>query len=185
MNTSPPLSFFSSMSILILRVSSPCGKNSKIFLLWAGILKQSMGTRNLVGIGLSYRPARLHRLAEFIPWNRFLGSINIFKYGLWWQSYHGTKPWLDEVCPFPSTETFSHLNRSTRYSPFNEKKTKLKTHYLWKQGFNRYMHLVAFSQVLDIFCQLLVFPSTRRKNLNPCLPTSTNIWKSLSFAAGA
>ncbi len=46
---------------------------------WAGIFKQSMGARNREGIGLSYRPARLHRLAEFIPWNRFLGSIN-FKY---------------------------------------------------------------------------------------------------------
>jgi hypothetical protein len=46
----------------------------------AGILEQSMGARQCrhrVGIGLSYRPARLHRLAEFIPWNRFLGSINI------------------------------------------------------------------------------------------------------------
>jgi hypothetical protein len=35
-----------------------------------------MGTRNRVGIGLSYRHARLHRLAEFIPWNRFLGSMH-------------------------------------------------------------------------------------------------------------
>ncbi len=43
----------------------------------AGIFKQSMGARDRVGIGLSYRPARLHRLAEFIPWNRFLGSINV------------------------------------------------------------------------------------------------------------
>jgi hypothetical protein len=43
----------------------------------AGILKQSMGARNRVGIVLSYRPARLHRLAEFIPWNRFLDSINV------------------------------------------------------------------------------------------------------------
>jgi hypothetical protein len=33
----------------------------------AGILKQSMGARNRVGIGLSYWPARLHRLAESIP----------------------------------------------------------------------------------------------------------------------
>ncbi len=31
-----------------------------------GIFKQSKGARNRVGIGLSYRPARLHRLAEFI-----------------------------------------------------------------------------------------------------------------------
>ncbi len=43
----------------------------------AGIFKQSMGARNRVGIGLSYLPARLHRLAEFIHWNRFLGSINV------------------------------------------------------------------------------------------------------------
>ncbi len=33
----------------------------------AGIFKHS--------VGLSYRPARLHRLAELIPWNRFLGSL--------------------------------------------------------------------------------------------------------------
>jgi hypothetical protein len=33
----------------------------------AGIFIQSMGARNRVGIGLSYRPARLHRLAELIP----------------------------------------------------------------------------------------------------------------------
>jgi hypothetical protein len=43
----------------------------------AGIFKQSMGARNRVGIGLSYRTARLHRQAEFIPWNQFLGSINV------------------------------------------------------------------------------------------------------------
>jgi hypothetical protein len=43
----------------------------------AGIFKQYMGARHRVGIGLSYRPARLHRLAEFIPWNRFMGSINV------------------------------------------------------------------------------------------------------------
>jgi hypothetical protein len=35
----------------------------------AGIFKQSMGTWNRVGIELSYRPARLHRLVELIPWN--------------------------------------------------------------------------------------------------------------------
>jgi hypothetical protein len=39
--------------------------------------KQSMGARDRVVIGLSYRPAWLHRMAEFIPWNRFLGSINV------------------------------------------------------------------------------------------------------------
>ncbi len=43
----------------------------------AGIFKESMGARNRGGRGLSYRPARLHRLAEFIPWNRFLGPIHV------------------------------------------------------------------------------------------------------------
>jgi hypothetical protein len=33
----------------------------------AGIFKQSLGARNRVGIGLSYRPARLHSLAKLIP----------------------------------------------------------------------------------------------------------------------
>jgi hypothetical protein len=32
---------------------------------------------------LANRPARLHRLAESIPWHRFLDSLNIYKYGLW------------------------------------------------------------------------------------------------------
>jgi hypothetical protein len=32
------------------------------------------------GIGLSYRPARL---AESIPWNRFLCSLKVEKYRLW------------------------------------------------------------------------------------------------------
>jgi hypothetical protein len=36
-----------------------------------------MGARNRGGIRLTYWPARLHRLAESIPWNRFLGSINV------------------------------------------------------------------------------------------------------------
>jgi hypothetical protein len=58
-----------------------------------------MGARNQVGIGSSYRPAGLHRLAESIPgflkslkiralfcalgWrNRFLVSLKVYKFGL-------------------------------------------------------------------------------------------------------
>jgi hypothetical protein len=44
-----------------------------------------MGARKRVGIGLSYRPARLHRLAESIPWTLFLGSQNVYKLGLWFR----------------------------------------------------------------------------------------------------
>jgi hypothetical protein len=40
----------------------------------AGIVKQSMGARNRVGIGLSYWPARIHRLEESIP-----GLLEILK----------------------------------------------------------------------------------------------------------
>jgi hypothetical protein len=32
----------------------------------------------------THRPARLHKLAESIPWNRFLGSLNVYIYGLWY-----------------------------------------------------------------------------------------------------
>jgi hypothetical protein len=46
----------------------------------AGILKQFMAARNRVGIGLSYRPARLHGLTYSIPWNCvFLGSWKVKK----------------------------------------------------------------------------------------------------------
>jgi hypothetical protein len=40
-----------------------------------------MGARNVVGIGLLYRPARVYWLAELVPWNRFLGSIKVKKLG--------------------------------------------------------------------------------------------------------
>ncbi len=49
----------------------------------AGIFKQSMGARNRVGIGLLYRPARLHtELAELVLWNRILGFLKVLKFGL-------------------------------------------------------------------------------------------------------
>ncbi len=43
----------------------------------AGNFKHSMGAMNRVGIGLSYRPARLHSLMELVRWNRFLGSLKV------------------------------------------------------------------------------------------------------------
>jgi hypothetical protein len=48
----------------------------------ARFLKQSLEARNRVGIGLSYRPARLHGLAELIPWNQILSSLQVKKYRL-------------------------------------------------------------------------------------------------------
>jgi hypothetical protein len=49
----------------------------------AGILEPFMGARKRVGIEFSDRLARLHRLADSIPWNRFLGSIKVLKYRIW------------------------------------------------------------------------------------------------------
>ncbi len=48
----------------------------------AGIIEPSMRARNRIGIGLSYRPARLHRLTKLIPWHRILGSLKAWKYRL-------------------------------------------------------------------------------------------------------
>jgi hypothetical protein len=48
-------------------------------------LNNLRGVRNRVGIGLSYRPARLHSLSELVPWNRFLVSLKVKKFGLWCQ----------------------------------------------------------------------------------------------------
>ncbi len=39
--------------------------------------KQYMGARNRVGLGLLCRPARLHSLAELVPWNRILGLLKV------------------------------------------------------------------------------------------------------------
>jgi hypothetical protein len=53
-------------------------KVDRSFLICGGIFKQSiMEARNRLGIGLSYRPARLHSLAELVPWNQFLGSLKV------------------------------------------------------------------------------------------------------------
>ncbi len=62
----------------------------------AGILEQSMEAKNRVGIGLSYRPASLHRLAESIHWIRFLGSLKVKKY------QPRSKAWQTEITKISS-----------------------------------------------------------------------------------
>jgi hypothetical protein len=56
--------------------------SSSVHLSW-NFWNNPRGARNRVGIGLSYRPARLHSLAESVPWNRFMGSLKVLKFGLW------------------------------------------------------------------------------------------------------
>jgi hypothetical protein len=48
----------------------------------AGILEQYIGDKNRVGIGFSYQPAKQHKLAESFHWNRSLGFLNVYKFGL-------------------------------------------------------------------------------------------------------
>jgi hypothetical protein len=48
----------------------------------AGIFKKSMGARNQGRIGISYRPARLHRLEELIPWNQFRDPAEELRMGI-------------------------------------------------------------------------------------------------------
>jgi hypothetical protein len=59
------------------KLKDECESESSKKVTSARIFKQFMGARNRVGIGLSYRTARLHSLSELVPWNRFLGSLNV------------------------------------------------------------------------------------------------------------
>ncbi len=49
------------------------------YVVCAGIFKLSMWARSRVGIGFSFWPARLYSLAEWVPRNRFLGSLKSLK----------------------------------------------------------------------------------------------------------
>ncbi len=53
------------LNFILLVLSSPC---LSIYKNCVGIFKQSMGARHREGIGLSFRQARLHSLAELVPW---------------------------------------------------------------------------------------------------------------------
>ncbi len=80
-----PRTFWYSLRQYIMRTESSWDMDINIVELYyrgqlkscAGIFKQSMVYRNRVGTGLSYWPARLHRLAVLIPWNWFLGSLTL------------------------------------------------------------------------------------------------------------
>jgi hypothetical protein len=53
------------------------GTNLTTFEISAGISEQSMGGQEPSRMGFSCWPARLHRLAVSVSWNRFLGSIEV------------------------------------------------------------------------------------------------------------
>ncbi len=53
----------------------------------------------------SYRPVTLHRLAKSIPRNRFLGSINVYKYGLWLHRLAESVLGIDSWAPYKFENT--------------------------------------------------------------------------------
>jgi hypothetical protein len=67
---------FATFFLFVLFLLLPEKKETPVLELFNNLL----GARNRLGIGLSYRPARLHGLAELIPWNRFLGSLKVHKH---------------------------------------------------------------------------------------------------------
>ncbi len=86
----------------------------------AGICKQSMGARNREGIGLSYRTARLYSQPELVPWNRFLGSLKVKKFGLC-TLYSTVYLSLTLVIAFRFSKNYSDLYWSTYWVDFSWK----------------------------------------------------------------
>jgi hypothetical protein len=72
-----------------------------------------MEARNRVGIGFSYQPARLHRLAELIPWNRFLGSLKFYNSGS--EAVYVAGSNVEQSLVYPVNQAL--LNISTQYMP--------------------------------------------------------------------
>ena len=73
-----------SLPVLSFPISFPCVAGTE--LLFANLLRSpgidSQPAGTVRQPYMLYRPARQHRLAASIPRNRFLGSINVYKYGL-------------------------------------------------------------------------------------------------------
>ncbi len=84
-----------------------------------------MGARNRVGNGLSYRPARLHRLAEYIPWNRFLGSLKVSKYSL--RSWRKKRMKIREIDTAECDHRYRYLDRKGH-------ETRLKIRWTQSRG---------------------------------------------------
>ncbi len=69
------------------------------------------GTTTLFDVPARYR---LHRLAESIPSHRFLGSLNVCKFGLWRKQKHNTKS--------PVNRTEFSRSPSAKYVQYRMKK---------------------------------------------------------------
>ncbi len=69
--------FVASVSLLVSPVGVAVDTHIILYRGDSSFQRKGQGARNSVGIELLHRPARLHRRAELIPWNLFLGSLNV------------------------------------------------------------------------------------------------------------
>ncbi len=107
-----------------------------------------MGARNRLGIGLSYRPARLHRLEEPIPWNRFLATLKLKIPSL----YCGEYMCRVQLPPHikRTTVSSSTLSQSHSHPPSNSwLLTNLQLHYDSFDNFLRHVGLCLTLWVYD------------------------------------
>ncbi len=80
---------------------------------------------------LLYRPVRLHRLAESIPWNLFLGSLNVYKYGLWGCGIQHT---------WPTDSHFTHMFLRCCYITVDSATTALQNGACTYRCMSKQMH---------------------------------------------
>ncbi len=70
-------------SFLIFGHKNPGTEPFFVNLLWSSRIDSQPGVLVRLLYLTWYCPARLLRRAESIPWNRFLGSLNVYKFRLW------------------------------------------------------------------------------------------------------
>ncbi len=75
-------------------------------------------------------PGRLHRLAESIPQNRFLGSINVYKYGLGVQVLP-----MQDCSQLITTRNYNYVGKNELCAG---RKKKFKTIQLFKKEGDKY-----------------------------------------------
>ncbi len=92
---------------------------------------------------LSYWPARLHRRAKSIPRYRFLGSINVYIYGLWATLRHCTAP-----SPYRNALTWMPESVATLppFSPIEGQKWFDQISRQWESQKNRFA-LIYFGKI--------------------------------------
>jgi hypothetical protein len=89
-------------------------------LLWSQGIDSQPARPCSASLYLSYRPARLHKLVGSIPWNQFLYSLDVYKYGLCSDRGGGGRSNTSPTHQHPISKLirgYLILRRFNRYSP--------------------------------------------------------------------